>query len=145
MAVSTEQQDQRCALNYSIQLRLTGYILVAAHRSDDGRLIGQHNLVVGVRREKTLQESDGRVEDNSAFTASFDSHMNLAVVDEVSAHVVDVGRGVLVEVDRTEQATELVSLDLCRDEERQLLLRVGAARAHDVTSPKAVVLVRVAL
>ena len=92
-----------------------------------------------------MQESDGRVEDNCALTASLDSHVNLAVVDEVSAHVVDVGRGVLVEVDRTEQATELVSLNLYRDKERQLLLRVGAAGAHNVTSPKAVVLVKVAL
>jgi hypothetical protein len=72
--------------------------LVAAERSDNSGLISKNNLVFGVGREKTLKESDGRVEDDSAFDAGLDANLHLVIVDEIRTDPFDIGGGRAIEV-----------------------------------------------
>lgn len=86
--------------------------MVAAERSNDGGLVGQNDLVVGAGREETLEESDGRVEDDSALNTSLDADLDLVVVDEIRANPFDVRGRLAVEVGRTDLRAEAMGLNL---------------------------------
>ena len=64
--------------------------MVATERSNNSRLVGKDNLVVGVGREQALKEGDSGVEDDSAFNTSLHANLDFAVVDEVGANTLDV-------------------------------------------------------
>jgi len=64
--------------------------LVATKRSNNSRLVGKDDLVVGVGREQALEEGDSGVEDDSAFNTSLHANLNFAVVDKVGANTLDV-------------------------------------------------------
>lgn len=64
--------------------------MVATERSNNSRLVGKDDLVVGVGREQALKEGDSGVEDDGAFNASLYANLDFAVVDEVGANTLDV-------------------------------------------------------
>lgn len=64
--------------------------MVATKRSNNSRLVGKDDLVVGVGREQALEEGDSGVEDDSAFNTSLHANLNFAVVDKVGANTLDV-------------------------------------------------------
>ena len=86
--------------------------MVATKRSNDGGLVGQNDLVVGVGREEALEESNGRVEDDSALNTSLDSDLDFVVVDEIRANALDVRGRLAVEVEGTNLSAEAMRLNL---------------------------------
>ena len=67
-----------------------GYVLVSAKGSNNGGFVSEDDLVGRVGREKTLEKSDSRIEDDRALTAGLGVHMDLMGVHEVGLHVRNV-------------------------------------------------------
>ena len=93
-------------------MTLTWNILITTQGSDDRRIICQFNLVVRIRRVKSLEKRDGRVKDNVAFDSSFDEGLDLLGVHEEGVDVTDVGGRGRVEVCGAEEGAELERLCL---------------------------------
>lgn len=68
------------------------YVLITAEGRNDSGLVGQVDLVVGVGGEQTLEEGDGRVENDGALSSRLHADLELAVVDNVRSDSWDVGR-----------------------------------------------------
>lgn len=99
--VSTIEQPkhhQSISSNHEATAQHTRNVLISAERSDDGRLIGEDDFVVGVGREQALKKGNSRVEDDGAFHTSLDADLDLAVIHEVGADALNVGGGGAVEV-----------------------------------------------
>lgn len=70
--------------------RLNWDILVSSERGNDGRLIGEDDLVVLIGREETLEKSNGGVEDNCSLHTGLHSNFELVVINEVRTDALDV-------------------------------------------------------
>ena len=86
--------------------------MIATKRCNDGRLVGENDLVFGSGREESLEEGDGGIEDDSTFGTSLNSDLHLVVVNEVRADTLNVGGRRAIEVGGAEKGTKAVGLNL---------------------------------
>jgi hypothetical protein len=62
---------------------LTRNVLVSAKGSSHEGAVGERDAVLRRRREKALEQSDGRVKDDMALSTSLGTDVDLAVVGKV--------------------------------------------------------------
>jgi hypothetical protein len=60
-------------------------------RGDHSSLVSESDAVLGVGREKTLEDSSGGVENRCALTANLHANVNFLEVDDLVADTLDVG------------------------------------------------------
>lgn len=72
--------------------------MVATEGRNDGGLVGKNDFVVWVGWEKTLEEGNSGVEDNSTLYTGLDADLDLTVVHKIGTDALNVGRRAAVEV-----------------------------------------------
>ena len=69
---------------------LTWNILISTQRCNNGGFVGKNNLVLRTGWEKTLEQSNGRVENDCAFHSGLDADLDFIVVDQIGANALNV-------------------------------------------------------
>lgn len=88
--------------------QLTWDILVATERSNNLGLVREELPVLGSRREQTLEERRGGIEDRRALCTNLHADVHLSKVDKIGPDAPDVRRAVRVEVVVTQVRAQLV-------------------------------------
>lgn len=86
--------------------------MVSVERGNDCGLIRKGHLVIGIRREKSLQESSSRVENGGTLAADLHTNMDLLEVDEVRLDTTNPRGRIIVEVDVPQRTSKLMGLHL---------------------------------
>ena len=86
--------------------------MISSKRSGNFGLIREFNSVLFGRREKTLEQCDGRVEHNTTFATVLDTSVDLIEVDKVGTNVVDVVVRGLLEIFLAQLRAEREGLNL---------------------------------
>jgi hypothetical protein len=69
---------------------LTRDILISAQRRNNSGFVSKDDLVLRVGWEKTLEQRNGRVENDCAFHSGLDADLDFIVVDQIRANTLNV-------------------------------------------------------
>lgn len=90
--VSTVHAQKRRCVNLQIEQhsQLTRNILISTQRRNNSGFVGKNDLVIRIGWEKTLEQRNGRVENDCAFHSSLDADLDFIVVDQIGANTLNV-------------------------------------------------------
>jgi hypothetical protein len=110
--VSAAQRAHQPCDYWEVEKGRTWHILVPTKRRNNTCLVRKLDAVLLRRREKALQQSDRRIEDDAALAAVLDARLHLVEVDKVRRDVLDVGRRGGREVPLSQELPKLKRLNL---------------------------------
>ena len=69
---------------------LTWNILISTQGRNNNGFVGKNDLVLWVGWEKSLEQRNGRVENDCAFHSGLDADLDFVVVDQIRANALNV-------------------------------------------------------